>query len=664
MAKAKLNAGQQIAVDAIVAGRNVFVTGEGGTGKSFAIKKAVALLRNHGRKVVLCAPTGVAAQQIKGSTIHSAFRFDTAPKVADELEKLSPTKVIHAADTIVIDEIGMVRRDLMDAISHVITLENEKRENEKDPDEKKDPLQLVVVGDFSQLPPVVTDKDKKALEQYYGDADHMYAFESDGWGNLGLETIMLTEVMRQEDDTFIAMLNRARIGDKTCIPYFNQLAERGPAPSEALSIVSTNKKAKSANDLMLDKIESESRVFYGQVEGKFKESDMAALQQLVLKTGARVMCLANEPMSGYSNGSVGVVSGFDISDGEGNSCIKLKLDTGDTVLVKQHEWQNLEYEIEKIDGKDVLKQKLLGSYTQYPIKLAWAITAHKSQGQTLSKILIDPTTFADGQLYVALSRATSASGIWLTRPIKPDDLKTSDSVVKFYEDAGWKAPAPASGIEVADTSDADSIEGRASELRAIESDSNDDNQVQAKPLADLDFEEILDELHRLLTTGSRAWVRIYKLIDRVRREGLYKPTYRSFTAWLKAEAKREGVNESLLWRRKSAGDFYTEWASNNDGAPDLEKAQSLSEENLELVRKISGVDKQRGADLMNKLVKDGLSTKELRAEWKATRPSSGSDNHSTVVECIKIKRKTLVFPSTDEMDRAIALLKENGFKVE
>lgn len=656
MAELKMNAGQQAAVDAILDGRNVFLTGEGGTGKSVALRKAVNTLRHRGRKTVICAPTGIAAQLIGGATIHSAFRFDTVPKVASELDKLEPSKVISEADTVVIDEIGMVRRDLMDAIAIVVKKENARR---KAGDSRGD-LQIVVVGDFSQLPPVVTNKDRPALVAHYGeDCAHsgFYAFESDGWRALGFETRMLTEPMRQADPTFVRMLNLARIGDATCLPYFNRLC-RGQAPDNAVSLVSTNKDADATNQGRLDRLPGEARIFEGSASGSFPERDMAAPKDLRLKVGARVICLTNDKQAGYVNGSTGTVKEFDTADVEGNACISVELDGGGTTLVKPHIWENIEYRVVDKDGKKTLEQKVIGKYRQYPLKLCWSVTYHKSQGQTLDAIAVNPRSFAAGQLYVGLSRATSAAGIWLTSPIEPGDLISDESVVDFYAKAGWKRPEPASGSEMPDLSSAEDA-------------SAEDVARTVEPIENLTFDQIVDELHNLLSSNASSWVRVYALISRVRTEKMYSPEYRSFSAWIKAEAEREGVTEGLLWHRKSAGDFYLAWASEHPDAPGLSDGISgASEENLNLIRKIGTEDKERADELMHDLCNGkGLSTKSLRQEWREMKRQKCSNadesNSCKIVQCrTNEATRTITCADKSIYQAVVAAIKAAGFDIE
>lgn len=634
----RLNKGQQAAVAAIRSGANVFVTGEGGTGKSVAIREAMRLLQADGRKVVLCAPTGIAAQQIGGTTIHSAFRFDLAPKVADVLEGVRPSKVIHEADVVIIDEIGMVRRDLMDAIARVIERENEERGS------KRPHLQLVAVGDFSQLPPVATEDDKPVLHAQYGKSAGLYAFEADGWKAMDFETCQLIEPMRQADPVFVEMLNRARIGDRSCLPYFNSLAHRGPAPSEAVSIVARNKDAERVNLGRLESIGSEPEELVGTVTGEFRPGDMAAPKFLNLKEGARVICVANNSEAGYLNGMTGTVMRVRAVAPDGSPAVAVLLDGGSTVAVTQKTWENIVYEVvDSSKGKKHLEQVVLGTYTQFPLKLAWAITYHKSQGQTLSAISINPSTFGSGMLYVGLSRATSAAGVWLTREIVPRDLRADKGVVRFYEkECGWVPPKPATGDEAPDLAAPQKTpEALASEHRGAESSGS-----------------LEGELHGLL--ASRSWTKVYACIDQVYRRKLYRPAYSSFTAWMKAEAKRAGVAESALWHKKSAGDFYKAWAA---GRPDAPALDSIPEENINLVRKIAKEDSARADALMESVATgSGPSTEELRREWRRLRASTGSSKQQQQQTAKTPVALTCSDAAT--LEAAAEALRAAGFEVE
>lgn len=453
----ELNEGQRRAVNLILSGADVFLTGEGGTGKSLTLVAAVRQLRAHGREVVVCAPTGVAAQNIGGATIHRTLHLNFAPKVADQLLACQPTKVIHQADTLVVDEVGMVRRDLMDAIARIVRVENARR-GEAD-GEDAEPLQVVLAGDFSQIPPVVTPDDRKLLNEEYGIGkgarSGFYAFESDGWEALHLQTVTLTDPMRQSDPTFVSMLNRARVGDASCIPYFNHLCEweRGDAPVEAVRLVGTNKKADAVNKERMAELPGRAKRFVGTVEGDFKPSAMSTPKSLSLKVGARVMILANDSEGGYVNGSMGVVSRLAAHEGD-RTGVGVTLDDGTDPIVVPKRWENIEYSLTKADdGSRKIGEDVIGTYVQMPLKPCWAVTYHKAQGKSLDRVIVDPMNFESGMLYVGLSRATTASGLWLTRRIRDSDLRANGSVVDFYVRCGWEAPGPADPLALPDLGD-------------------------------------------------------------------------------------------------------------------------------------------------------------------------------------------------------------------
>ena len=482
----ELNEGQRHAIDLMLSGADVFLTGEGGTGKSLTLVAAVRELRAHGREVVVCAPTGVAAQNIGGATIHRTLHLNFAPKVADQLLACQPTKVIHQADTLVIDEVGMVRRDLMDAIAHIVREENARRREADGKD--AEPLQVVLAGDFSQIPPVVTPPDRKLLDEEYGIAkgakSGFYAFESDGWKALHLQTVTLTDPMRQSDPTFVSMLNRARVGDSSCIPYFNHLCEweRGEAPVEAVRLVGTNKKADAVNKARMEELPGRAKRFVGTVEGDFKPSAMSTPKSLSLKVGARVMVLANDSEGGYVNGSMGVVSRLAAHEGD-RSGVGVTLDDGTDTIVIPKKWENIEYSLTRADdGSRKIGEDVIGTYVQIPLKPCWAVTYHKAQGKSLDRVLVDPMNFDSGMLYVGLSRATTASGLWLTRRIRESDLRANGSVVDFYVQCGWEASGPADPLALPDLGNdevgREAVPEETCETTDPEGEESDDGDVQ------------------------------------------------------------------------------------------------------------------------------------------------------------------------------------------
>lgn len=627
----ELTGGQRVVYDAIESGRSVFVSGEAGTGKTYVIKRAVEALARAGKNVVLCAPTGTAAMDMGGATIHSTFQLDFKPKVYDALDECGPSKVIHHAQVIVIDEVSMVRADLMDAIARVVAAENDVRAEARlkpgeEPDFPLDALQLVFVGDFFQLPPVAKKDERELLRGVYETSDHFYAFEAAAWAGLGLECIMLAEPVRQRGDgTFIAMLNRARCGDQSCLPYFNALTARGRVPEGAVRILARNDDVKRANEAAIAALGGDGRTFRGKVEGEFSPADMPTGERdVTVKVGERIMTLVNDRKRGYINGSTLTV--VSLSGDEGG--IVAEMDGGTVVEIVEKTWENVRYELDDGDGRKRVVKRVVGTFTQLPIKPAYAITYHKCQGKTFEQVAIDPSVWDPGQLYVGLSRCTKANGIYLSSEIAEGQLIADKRVVGFYERAGWRAPEPATGGErpprhrsPSKREPGENAKGRGDPKRP--------RKRRRKGVASLDYDGICTELHSILGEKS-DWARVYELISRVKAEKLYvEGGFKSFSAWLKAEADRASVSPSLLWHRKSAGDYYGEYRKGHPDAPELGEAH-LTEENINLVRKIEkegGLSPEERDRLMARLMVGVTGNGELKRMLKSAKSATPPESH-------------------------------------
>lgn len=427
-----LNDGQQAAFDSIMAGNNVFLTGEAGTGKSVVVREAVRWLKKAGKNVLLCAYTGIAAQNIGGSTIHLTFGFSTGAMTAERICKEAIPEPIKIADALIIDEIGTVRRDYMNAIAWLVCKENAERAKKN-----RTALQIIVVGDFTQLPPIADDAAYK--NEYGSERSNAYAFKAGGWKEVGFECRKLTEAERQSEPTLVDNLRKAQRGDTSCLSYFNQFAERKGAPDDAVFICGKNASVDDKNQERLNELEGELHAFDAIVEGEFREKDCPSPFHLELKIGARVMCTVNDEDHGFFNGSLGVVSDIDRYDDR----ISVDLDSGKTIGVARHCF-HIKKPITVKDkyGKTTIRMEDVGKCYQYPLKLAWAFTYHKCQAQTFDKILLDPETWDSGQLYTGLSRITSPDGLWLTRPIQDLWLKADEDVIGFCESTRTGEPAP------------------------------------------------------------------------------------------------------------------------------------------------------------------------------------------------------------------------------
>lgn len=405
---------QEYAYDLMMDGYNVFLSGEAGTGKSYVIKRFIEdkLRKSRGTNIVVCAPTAIAAINVGGTTIHRAFGFRPKPFARSETPSVNP--VMKSADVIIMDEVPMCRADLFDYMAKCI------RKAEKITGKRK---QLIVVGDFYQLPPVVTRDDKMYLKEVDGDEKGCgFAFSSTAWNEFGFKTVLLNDIVRQSDVQFIQALNRVRVGDSSGIKWISDNA--APEENDGIYICPTNNVAKEINEARYSEIDSKERVYIAKEEN-VSASDRMTEQELGLKVGAKVMFVANDPEGRYQNGSIGVV------DKLGKEFVAVKLN-GKIVNVSYYRWEIKTYVAKQKKGNTVLEQDVVGYFEQIPLKLAYAITIHKSQGQTFEKVNVFPECFEHGQLYVALSRATSINGMHLMSPILKKYLKTSPDVVDMY----------------------------------------------------------------------------------------------------------------------------------------------------------------------------------------------------------------------------------------
>ena len=316
----------------------------------------------------------------------------------------------------------MCRVDLFDFVVRTITKAEEKSLSRK---------QIVVVGDFFQLPPVTTDNDREVLEKIYEHYHKGYAFESTNWKDLDFQTVELKEVIRQKDPEFVHELNKARIGDYSCVSYFNTHSQK-ELFENGIILTATNKKAEQINQDKLSKLPNKAKVYHSRIVGDVKNSDKPTLDELHLKIGARVMVLINDTEQDlYQNGSFGKV--YKLED----DCVTVMLDTNKTLVTfGYHEWAIENYVLSKKKDGDIedhqLSKEKVGAFYQIPLKLAYAITMHKSQGQTYDQVNLIPYSFDNGQLYVALSRVKSIEGLCLINQLRQENLICSQEVKDFY----------------------------------------------------------------------------------------------------------------------------------------------------------------------------------------------------------------------------------------
>lgn len=432
---------------------NVFITGNAGTGKSFLVEAFNEYCEENDINLLKAAPTGVAACNIKGMTLHKMFGLKTDVKSMLKHEVELPVdveKLLNLASVILIDEISMVRLDVFDKIMNYIQIANNIR-NQK----KRSNIQIVLVGDFYQLPPVVTEEDKRMLDLHYGrDVGNAFAFQSTYWNSLCIQFEKLTEVRRQDGDKpFCTALDKCKEGDSSCMPFFALEACKSEI-QDAIWLCGRNDTAADLNKRKLDAINSPASTFKAEYRGEVTKADKLCEDELVCKVGARVLMLINESSGLYQNGSMGTIVGYDYN--ETDECdiilvaIDRKSDDGtalDPVVVEvepqefsKYEYQpktkTEEYEDERGTKKTRVITELIlaqiGYARQFPMKLGFAITIHKAQGQTYEAMNFKPEIFSDGQLYVALSRCRFVNTMYIATPLSAKMFRTAQEVVNYY----------------------------------------------------------------------------------------------------------------------------------------------------------------------------------------------------------------------------------------
>lgn len=402
-------------------GNNLFITGKAGTGKS----KLVEYLRSQTEKnVAVVAPTGLAALQVNGSTIHSLFKFPARLLTPESTAHIRADRsMFRQLDVLIIDEASMLRADVFDAIDRVL------RKYGKHPKLPFGGLQIVLVGDLFQLPPVVTSEEAEAFHMFY---EVPCFFGASAWRNGEFVVFELTQVFRQTDLRFIETLNAIRTGSvqPEQLAHLNLRSVAARLDDSGVLLAPTNKLVYEINMAKLAQLPGREQVYLATTQGEFgfKEGSLPAESELRLKKGAQVMLVKNGEM--WVNGSLGTVESM------GSESVSIRLHTTGTVVeVIPETWNSVEYSIDAESGR--LQERIKGSYVQLPIRLAWAVTIHKSQGMTFSSVYIDfsKAPFAHGQTYVALSRCQSLEGISLSRPVYPTDVIVDPRIVEFLRTA-------------------------------------------------------------------------------------------------------------------------------------------------------------------------------------------------------------------------------------
>ncbi|MBN2621063.1 AAA family ATPase [candidate division WOR-3 bacterium] len=406
--------------------KHIFVTGKAGTGKSTLLSYFRSVTK---KKIVVLAPTGVAALNVQGETIHSFFGFK--PDVTLQNLPAPPrkrTKLIKELDAIVIDEISMVRADLLDCMDHMLRHCRNKKTR------PFGGVQMILIGDLYQLPPVVTSKEKKIFKDHYASE---YFFDSRVFKRLTMEFIELEKVYRQKDESFIDLLNVIRnntvTDDHLTLLNTRVGAEFSPKTASAYVVYLTpyNKTAYQINTKHLEGLKGRMYTWHAGITGAFDEHSYPTDFELNLKTGAQVMMLNNDKQGRWVNGTLGTVTNIRFNRKKGCEELSVRLAGGDAEKVLPFTWEIFHFQYN--EESRTIETETVGSFTQYPLKLAWAVTIHKSQGKTFDRVIIDVGrgTFAGGQMYVALSRCTAFQGIVLKKPVKKGNIFTDWRIVKF-----------------------------------------------------------------------------------------------------------------------------------------------------------------------------------------------------------------------------------------
>ncbi len=407
---------------------NWFLTGNAGTGKTTLIQQ----FRDKTKKrIVILAPTGIAAFNVGGKTIFSFFHFPPRIITSQVIHELhSNNRIYKVVDTIIIDEVSMVRADVLDGIDNFMRLKGR---------DSKLPFggaQVILVGDPYQLPPVVTSAEEPVISRIY---ETPYFFSTEAYNNGNFRSLELTEIHRQRDTEFIELLNLIRHGNVST-QILQPINDRLTKPSytrsknQGVTLTTTNNVADTINQTELLKLSGPEYEFKAKITGEFSEEKNTIVpRSLLLRKGARVMILKNTGK--FNNGDMGIVTKLDKKN------ILIKLDsTGEEFVVLREEWENIRYRMDP--DSNTITTEIIGILEQFPLRLAWAITIHKSQGMTFDRINIDYTRspFVGGQTYVALSRCRTLDGLTVTKELYPNDVCVDDRIVDYMNSLKSEMP--------------------------------------------------------------------------------------------------------------------------------------------------------------------------------------------------------------------------------
>jgi ATP-dependent exoDNAse (exonuclease V) alpha subunit len=411
--------------------RSIFITGRAGTGKLTLLSYFRNITK---KKVAVLAPTGVAALNVKGQTIHSFFKFK--PGITpDKIKKFRSfddnESIYRKLDIIVIDEVSMVRADLLDCVDRFLRL------NGPESDKPFGGIQMAFIGDLYQLPPVVTGDEKEVFQTLYKTP---YFYGALVFNYFNMEFVELEKIYRQHDGEFINLLNSIRNNSVTeeGLEFLNQRyqPEFEPPPEDFyVYLTTTNRLAEEINSKRLSELESGLYTYTGSIEGDFGKEYLPTSIELQIKVGAQIMMLNNDSEGRWVNGSIGKITGITQSR-KGEDIIVAEMSDGEEVEITPYTWEIFRFFIEA----GGLQSEVIGTFTQFPMMLAWAVTIHKGQGKTFDRVIIDigKGTFAHGQMYVALSRCTTLEGVILKRVVLKKHIWTNYQVMDFLTKYQYK----------------------------------------------------------------------------------------------------------------------------------------------------------------------------------------------------------------------------------
>jgi ATP-dependent DNA helicase PIF1 len=428
----EINARFQQALDVMEnSSRSVFITGRAGTGKSTLLSY---FRSKTAKKVAVLAPTGVAALNVQGQTIHSFFGFK--PNITLQLIKRPRFKndednIYKKLDAIVIDEISMVRADLLDCVDKFLRINGPARNL------PFGGIQMIFIGDLYQLPPVVTGIEKAGFDTLYATP---YFYSARVFENMDMELIELEKIYRQHDAEFIQLLNSIRNKSVTdqSLELLNRRYDPDFEPSKDdfyIYLTTTNALAEQINRMQMDKLRTKLYSFPADIQGNFGHEYLPTTTELQVKVGAQIMLVNNDIEGRWVNGTIGEITAI-VPDKKDDQVIIAELAEGETIEITPHTWEIFNFFVE--GGQ--LQSEVVGKFTQYPVILAWAVTIHKSQGKTFDKVIIDigRGTFTHGQMYVALSRCTTLEGIVLKKPVLKKHILMDWKVVDFLTKYQYK----------------------------------------------------------------------------------------------------------------------------------------------------------------------------------------------------------------------------------